>query len=183
MAVDASGNVYVADQQNCRVQKFTGSGAFVTKWGTAGWGPGQLQGASGIAASAQGDIYVSDYLSARIERFTSEGSFLGEWGTEGSGNGQLSATVYGLAVDGAGNVLVADTQNDRIEVFGPSGAYLFQWGSRGTEPGQVNAPLAISVGPDGFIYVTNVDGRVQEFGFGATAVRPRSWGWLKAGYR
>src|SRR5918998_1163259 len=42
IAVDPSGNVYVADTNNNRIQKFTSNGGFVTKWGTQGTGDGQF---------------------------------------------------------------------------------------------------------------------------------------------
>src|SRR5262249_12169883 len=44
VAVDANGNVFVADWENQRVQKFTNTGAFLAKWGSAGSGDGQFSG-------------------------------------------------------------------------------------------------------------------------------------------
>ena len=41
--MDSTGNVYVADTWNYRVQKFTSNGAFITKWGSEGSGDGQFQ--------------------------------------------------------------------------------------------------------------------------------------------
>ena len=47
--VDSSGNVYVADSGNSRVQKFDSEGNFITKWGTNGTGDGQFIYPSGLA--------------------------------------------------------------------------------------------------------------------------------------
>ena len=44
IAVDASGNVYVAEQNNRRIQKFSSSGSFIAKWGSWGSGDGQFYG-------------------------------------------------------------------------------------------------------------------------------------------
>src|SRR5580765_5337043 len=52
MAVDANGNVYVADYGNHRVQKFTDTGAYLTQWGTHGSGSGQFNGPEGLAVDA-----------------------------------------------------------------------------------------------------------------------------------
>ena len=49
IAVDSSGNVYVADSDNNRIQKFDSNGNFITKWGSNGSGDGQFNGPIGIA--------------------------------------------------------------------------------------------------------------------------------------
>ena len=49
VAVDSSGNVYVADSANNRVQKFSSDGSFITKWGSTGTGDGQFNSPTGVA--------------------------------------------------------------------------------------------------------------------------------------
>jgi DNA-binding beta-propeller fold protein YncE len=49
VAVDANGNVFVADRLNNRIQKFTTAGTFLTKWGTVGSGDGQFANPVGVA--------------------------------------------------------------------------------------------------------------------------------------
>ncbi len=61
IAVDSSNNVYVVDTSNNRVQKFTSTGTFITKWGTSGSGDGQFNGPQGIAVDSSGTVYVADY--------------------------------------------------------------------------------------------------------------------------
>ena len=101
VAVDGSGNVYVADSSNNRIQKFTSAGVFVTKWGTAGSGDGQFNGPLGVAVDGSGNVYVTD--SDRVQKFTSAGAFITTWGTYGSGDCQFDRPE-GVAVDGSGNV-------------------------------------------------------------------------------
>src|SRR6185436_3438022 len=57
VAVDASGNVYVADPGNNRIQKFTSAGAFITKWGSNGSGDGQFSGPQGVSVDSSGNVY------------------------------------------------------------------------------------------------------------------------------
>src|SRR5688572_22019759 len=59
-AVDASGNIYVTDNGNDRVQKFNASGDFITMWGASGSGNGEFNNPTGIAVDSNGDVYVCD---------------------------------------------------------------------------------------------------------------------------
>ena len=120
VAVDDSGNVYVADTYN-RIQKFDSEGNFLTKWGARGEGNGQfssLSGIAGMAVDGSGNVYVTDRGYNRIQKFDSEGNFLTKWGTGGSGDGQFDY-LSDVAVDGLANVYVADTRNHRIQKFRP----------------------------------------------------------------
>ena len=117
VAVDASGNVWVADYGNNRIQKFDSSGSFLSKWGSYGTGDGQFDSPIGVAVDASGTVYVAELYNHRIQKFDSNGTFLAKWGTWGSGDGQFDRP-RGVAVDASGNVYVADTYNHRIQKFG-----------------------------------------------------------------
>jgi tetratricopeptide (TPR) repeat protein len=69
IAVDSSGNVYVADSGNHRIQKFTSSGSFLATWGSQGTGNGQFNGPRGIAVDGSGNVFVGDTDNNRIQRF------------------------------------------------------------------------------------------------------------------
>jgi hypothetical protein len=136
VATDGSGNVYVADFSNNRIQKFDGSGHFLTAWGSAGSGNGQFYGPGGVATDLSGNVYVADTLNDRIQKFDASGTFLTAWGSPGSGNGQFifesspgrGFSFVGVATDRSGNVYVADTENARIQKFDASGTFLTAWG-------------------------------------------------------
>src|ERR1700685_493935 len=76
VAVDAQGNVYVADQLSYVVQEFTASGTFETQWGSYGAGQGQLGPVGGLATDAAGNVYVVDSSHDRIEKFSASGTFI-----------------------------------------------------------------------------------------------------------
>ena len=90
VTTDASGNVYVADSDNNRIQKFDSSGTFLAKWGTYGSADGEFDSPQGITTDSSGNVYVADSSNHRIQKFTSYGTFLTKWGTPGSADGEFS---------------------------------------------------------------------------------------------
>ena len=163
VAVDSSGNVYVADFNNHRIQKFDSSGVDLTQWGGLGSGNGQFSGPVGVAVDSSGNVYVADTLNHRIQKFDSNGGYLTQWGGQGSGNGQFSGSV-GVAVDRHDNVYVTDWGSHRIQKFDSNGRYLTQWGSNGSGNGQFNQPHGVAVDSSGNVYVADKGyQRIQKF--------------------
>jgi DNA-binding beta-propeller fold protein YncE len=83
IAVDSSGNVFVAEEFNNRVQKFTNTGEFIRKWGSFGSGDGQFE-PSDVAVDSSGNVFVADGDNNRIQKFTNTGKFIRKWGSFGS---------------------------------------------------------------------------------------------------
>lgn len=163
VAVDASGDVYVTDDYNCRVQKFTSSGSFILAWGGHGQGDGQFDHPSGVAVDGEGNVYVADCLNQRVQKFTSSGSFILKWGTRGSGDGQFY-NPHGVDVDNEGNVYVADSFNYRVQKFTSSGSFILKWGSQGEGDGQFNPADDVAVDSEGNVYVADtINNRIQKF--------------------
>ncbi len=172
VAVDSSGNVYVADTSNNRIQEFTSTGLFVTKWGSSGSSDGQFNSPEGVAVDpTSGNVYVADQVNQRIQKFTSSGVFITKWGHFESSNGCSTGNPgfndpAALAVDAStGNVYVADTFNNRILYFTSTGTFIGCWGFTGSGDGAFNNPLGITIDSSaGFVYVadTNND-RVSKF--------------------
>jgi DNA-binding beta-propeller fold protein YncE len=163
VAVDGSGNVYVADQGNDRVQKFTSTGTFLTSWGTTGTGDGEFRSPRGIAVDGFGNVYVTDAHNDRIQKFDSDGNFITKWGVSGTGDGELGYPIA-VAVDGTGNVYVAEFGNNRISKFDSSGNFLTKWGTLGTGNGEFDAPAGVAVDSTGDVYVADTfNGRIQKF--------------------
>ncbi len=164
VTVAPDGAVFVADNDNHRIQVFDAAGRFLRMWGSEGNGKGQFTSPGGMAVAPDGTIYVADQDSARIQYFDGTGTYLGEWGSAGDGNGQL-AGPSGVAVAPDGTVYVADTNNFRIQAFDAAGAYLDQWGTPGIDDGQFYLPGEVTLSPDGrTVYVADTfNDRVQAF--------------------
>lgn len=162
VTVDRTGNVFVADTWNDRIQKFSPDGRFIFKWGSPGDGPGQFNSPVDVAVAESGDIYVADQANDRIQRFGPDGAPVDLWGSEGGGPGQFSAPS-GVDVDAAGCVYVADSYNDRIQKFDADGNFLRAWGSAGTADGMFDAPADLAVDGAGNVYVAdNGNKRIQK---------------------
>lgn len=127
VAVDAQGNVYVADAGNNCIRKIAPDGQVVTFAGSreAGYADGKGTEArfnypSGIAVDAQGNLYVADTANHRIRKITPDGvvTTLAGSGQPGNADGLAPEAQFrapeGVAVDTKGNVYVADTGNNRI---------------------------------------------------------------------
>jgi ELWxxDGT repeat protein len=156
MAVDSSGNVYVSDRNNHRIQKFTSSGTFITKWGSNGSGDGQFAYPYGVAVDGSNYVYVADSSNNRVQKFDSDGNFITKWGSYGTGDGQFS-TPYGIAADGSGNVYVADYGNNRVQKFDWGGNFISRWSV-------IPSPEGVAVDGAGSVYVVaNINYLVQKF--------------------
>jgi DNA-binding beta-propeller fold protein YncE len=147
IALDGGGNVYVTDNWDNCVRKFTSTGEFLLRWGETGSGDAQFNSPEKIAVDEDGFIYVVDGGNNRIQKFTANGGFISKWGSEGTGDGQLKSPV-GIAAAG-GVVYVTDNQNNRVEMFSTSGGFLGTWGTYGGGPGQFDGPSGAAVVPDG----------------------------------
>ena len=170
VAVDAQGNVHVADTNNHRIQVFDSNGAFLRQWGAQGDGDGQFNEPWGIAVDGDGNVYVADTWNHRIQKFDKNGKFLAKWGEfrDSQGTTELEqGHFYGpraLAVALDGTLLVVDTGNERVERFGSDGKFLGAYGGFGAEDGQFWEPVGIAVDGDGNVYIADTwNQRVQKF--------------------
>ena len=171
VAVDSTGNVYVADQLSYVVQKFTAAGVFESAWGSYGAGPGQFGPIGGLATDAAGDVYVVDSSHDRIEKFNPAGEFVTAWGKRGSALGDFAFGSSqnpsqppggGIAVSGQ-HVYVADSGNDRVERFNLEGGEPFAWGSYGSGPGQFSYPRGVAANESEVIVSDDDNHRIEKF--------------------
>ncbi|MBC8280212.1 MAG: PD40 domain-containing protein [Chloroflexi bacterium] len=123
IAVDHNGNVYVADELNHRVLKFSTQGQFFYQIGASqggkpvsGDGDGEFNAPTSVAVDSEGRVYVSEWGNHRVQVFSPTGEFIGKWGTKGSDDGQF-LSPFGLAADDTDHVYVVDANNHRIQKF------------------------------------------------------------------
>jgi len=154
-AIDTAGNIWVADGENNRIQKFNEKGEYVSKFGSAGSGNGQFNFPNDLAIDASGNIWVADTNNNRIQKFNEKGEYLAQYGTKGSGNGQLYSP-QSIAIDEKGNVWVADASNGRVQKFNSKGEFLQVVGSSGEGAGQFLVPNGIDIAPNGNVWVTDL---------------------------
>ncbi len=170
LAVDGQGNLYVADTDNNRIQKFDGDGNFQGAFGSAGGQDGQFNGPWGVAVDRDGNIYVADTWNHRIQKFNSSFQFQKAWGTAFLEVGKREPgplELFGprsVAVDASGNVWVTDTGNKRVLKFDSDGNFTAQYGGSGSGPSQFEEPVGITIAPNGEILVADTwNRRIQRF--------------------
>jgi hypothetical protein len=172
---DPANYVYVVDSLNHRVQKFSTTGALITKWGTMGTGDGEFMVPSGIAVGPSGAVYVGDMSHHRIQKFSPTGAFLGKWGSNGTGDGQF-VSPQGIAVDAQERVYVADAgYPSRVQVFSAGGSHLGTWTSFGTGTYSPFTASGVAVGQNGDVYVSDMSNFQRVLQFTATGTPIADW--------
>jgi sugar lactone lactonase YvrE len=159
LATDPSGNLYVVDSKNNRIQKLSAAGAVVATWGSAGSGEGELKDPCGIAIGPDGNVYVADTWNHRIQKFDANGRFLRQWAPENPG----FWGPRGIVVANDGKVFVTDTGNKRVVSFTSEGEPLGSWGTEGSKPGQFIEPVGIGVDAEGNVVVVDTGNRRLQF--------------------
>ena len=130
LRVDPQGNVWVTDNGDHQVMKFTPAGKLLLTLGIKGkkgTDDKTFNRPTDIAFAPSGDVYISDgYGNSRVVKITASGKFLLTWGTPGKGPGEFN-TPHSVAVDSKGTVYVSDRENNRIQIFDANGKFLRQW--------------------------------------------------------
>lgn len=116
LAVDAEGNLYVADTMNNRIEIFDADGQFVSTFGKAGDGPGYFARPKGVAIDGDGHVWVADGMQDRVQVFTKEGQLLIALGGHGLLPGQFQGLV-GITVDKRNRVFTSEIYPGRAQQF------------------------------------------------------------------
>lgn len=116
VAVDAEGNLYVADTLNNRIEMFDADGQFVSTFGKAGDGPGYLARPKGVAIDSDGHIWVADGMQDRVQVFNKEGQLLIAFGGHGLMPGQFQGLVA-IAIDKKDRVFTTEIGPGRAQQF------------------------------------------------------------------
>jgi uncharacterized protein (TIGR03437 family) len=183
VALDAAGNLYIADTGNHRVRKLTPNGTITT---VAGNGYANYNGDGGPATSsslnspedavvdAAGNIYIADTGNDAIRKVSTTGiitTIAGNGNAGNSGNfGPATSALLnfpvGLTVDAKGDVFISDQGNDVVRKIDPTGVITPVAGngvngfSGDGQPGQaaaLNGPAGLAVDAVGNLYIADVN--------------------------
>jgi len=121
----------------------------------------------GLHIDREDNLWVTDVGSHTVLKFNPEGELiltLGTPGESGTGKNHFNQPTD-VALNRKGEIFVTDGYiNSRVVKFSPSGEYLFSWGKRGKGPGEFNTPHAITIDPQGMLYVSDrTNFRIQRF--------------------
>lgn len=181
VAVDAAGNLYIADFSNQVVRRVTAGGTITTLAGTgvAGFGgdggpaaAAQLNGPAGVAVDASGNVYVSDSGNHRVRRIDPNGvitTFAGDGNVDDTGSSgpaisQHLSSPSGLAVDASGDLFISDPGASRIRMItagglmltiGGTGAAGYSGDTGPASAAQFNGVSGITVDSSGNLYVAD----------------------------
>ena len=186
MAIDSSGNLYIADNNNGVIRRIS-NGIINTVAGTGGLGyngdniqatKASLGQPRGVAVDASGNIYIADTVNERIRRVDTNGVITtiagnGQAGFSGDGSAATSAmfsTPAAVAVDATGNVYVADLDNNRVRRVVPGGSVTTFAGTASSvgdngpsTQARLDGPAGIAVDSAGNLYIADSgDNRIRK---------------------
>ncbi len=178
LALDSSGNLYVADKANDTIRMVTASGVVTTLAGTPG-GVGTTDGTGaaaqfnqpvGLAVASGGVIYVADSANHTIRKIASGGVVTTLAGAPGKA-GYIDATggsaefnqPYGIAIDGSGNLYVTELGNNTVRMVTSGGVVTTLAGTAGSAgstdgtgtAARFNQPIGIAIDASGNLYVAD----------------------------
>jgi sugar lactone lactonase YvrE len=163
VALDTTGNLYVADDYNGLIREISPVGVVSTFAG------GVFAEPRGIAVDTAGNVYVADTWHYRVCKITSGGvvstlAGSGSWGsTDGTGTAASFSGVVGVAVDTSGNVYAADQGNQCIRKITSDGVVSTLAGQAGVtgsinstgSAASFNQPEGVAVDSSGNVYVAD----------------------------
>ena len=167
LRIDRHDNVWVTDNGDHQVLKFSNDGELLMTLGIkgeAGTTDETFDRPADISFGLNDELYVADgYGNSRVVKYDAEGNFVTTWGTPGSGPGEFDL-VHSVAVDSQGRVYASDRENNRIQIFDENGELLNMWTHLG-------ATQNIFITPDDQVWVITHRDNVENITYDTLAGR------------
>ncbi len=146
----STGNIYIADTGNNRIQAFNRDGIFVRVIGSSGSGDVQFSSPSGLTFDKNGNLVVADTSNNRIQVIdVLTGQLKFKFGSHGNANGQFYNPYY-VTTTQDGQIIVSDYANHRLQYFSSTGVWLKTFApGKGTGVGQLSFPMGVCVDSKG----------------------------------
>jgi RHS repeat-associated protein len=161
LVVTSTGDEYVVDTGNHRIEEFGAQGEFIRAIGSE-----LLKEPRGIALNSSGDIWVANTGGNQIDEYTPTGTVLGR-----TGGGELKGP-QSIAIDAKGDVWVTDTGNNRVVEYEEKYKKVTAFGTVGAGEEQFKEPQGIAVNSEGNIYIADTgNNRIDEYTSAAKHVR------------
>lgn len=151
VAIADSGNIYVSDWGNYRMQVFSDDFEFIEEWVLFGDEEPHFRIPSGIDFDAEGNVLVAVSGIGRVQKYSPTHDFITQWGISPTAPGQFN-NPFDIDVDSEGNIFVADTHNRRIQKFNRFGIFLTEWDIPYDDV-DLPYPNGIAIDSDGYVYV------------------------------
>ena len=180
LAVDAQGNIFVADYGNSLIREIVAATNTVKTYagnGYVGYVDGdalktaEFNGPSGVAVDANGNLFVTDRNNNMIRKITSAGvvSTIAGTKTPGYVNGTVNTTggyasfrnPSALVLDKDGNIYVADLGNSAIRMITPAAVVTTIAGGPG-QTSLVGSSIALTIDAQGNFFIADESGRIIE---------------------
>jgi DNA-binding beta-propeller fold protein YncE len=162
LTFDADGNLYVGENETCRVLVYSPDRKLKLRLGECGVGPGQFQAITGIAADKE-RIAVTDAQVVSVQLFDRRGDFVKGWGAHDMGIQNFSLP-QSVAFASQGRIAVIDTLRHELKFFDREGNFLDRFGGLGSRIGQLAFPSGVAADASGrIIVVEKGNSRVQVF--------------------
>jgi DNA-binding beta-propeller fold protein YncE len=171
IATSSSGEIYVADSGNYRIQVFSPDGEFLRQWSTPEWNDSCWPWR--IAVAPEDHVYVIT-STRQVNAFDSNGSLLDTWGSQGSGPGQFREPS-GIDIDADGFVYVSDSERNDVQRFTAEGELVGIIHAGVPESPASIEPYDVAVASNGYIYVADLVwydwSHILEYWYEGTMVR------------
>ena len=175
IALDASGNMYIVDTGNDRVQKQeagASEGTTVAGGNGDGSAANKLSNPAGIALDASGNLYIADTENHRIQKWA-PGASEGITVAGGNGNGSSANKLSfprGIALDVSGNMYIGDRANNRVqkwEAGASKGTTVAGGNGDGSAANKLSNPRYIALDASGNMYIGDTgNNRIQKWTLG-----------------